>query len=86
VAMKPNGEFKFSLTEKRDRNGDMYLFGGIHFINGVLFVRPTGESGPDGPKWEAVVRPYTGQQHQSTPDEDVWADGPPRQQTTRRQR
>lgn len=78
-----NGEFVFSMKEKIDRDGKTYLFGGITFINAVLFVRPTGESGPDGlPRWEATVRPYTGQQP-SNPDEATWEDGPPRQQHRR---
>ena len=34
------GEFHFSLTERRDRNGDVYLFVGLKMLNSVLFIRP----------------------------------------------
>lgn len=82
-----NGEFSFTLKEKTDRFRNMYLFGAIHFFNCVIFVRPTGQPGADGlPKWYAKVKPYTGQQQDSNPDEDVWADDPPNVAATRRQR
>ena len=69
-----NGEFTFSLKEKVDRFKNMYLFGAVQLFNCVIFVRPSGMSGPDGlPRWNAVVRPYTGQQGQRNSDDaDVW--------------
>jgi len=74
----PNGEFNFTLKEKTDRHNNLYLFGAIHLFNCVIFVRPTGESGTDGFKrWNASVRPYTGQHHEPNPDDDVWSDVAP---------
>lgn len=52
------GEFHFTLTEKRDKNGDLYLFGGLQMLNAVLFIRPDdGEPGRPK-KWKAVLKPY----------------------------
>ena len=53
----PNGEFTFILREKRDRNGDVYLFGGLQFMNMVLFIRP--EPNDEFKRWKAVLKPYT---------------------------
>lgn len=87
MSILSNGEFTFSLKEKIDRNKNMYLFGAIQLFNCVIFVRPSGMSGPDGlPRWNAVVRPYTGQQGQRNPDEDVWEEEPLNAAATRRQR
>jgi len=68
-----NGEFSFTLKEKTDRNKQRYLFGGIHLINCVLFVRPAG-TGPDGlPRWQAVLKPYRPQEAVQDPDPDAAA-------------
>jgi hypothetical protein len=78
VSQGVNGEFTFSLKEKVDRFGKIYLFASIKMLDSVLFVRPTGQSGPDGsPIWFAQLRPYTGQQEgqQEEPDDAaVWRD------------
>lgn len=79
-----NGEFTFSLKEKTDRYGKKYLVGGIKFINAVIFVRSTGQTGADGcMRYYATVKPYTGPQQDRNPDEDVWEDEPPGQATRR---
>lgn len=66
-----NGEFTFYLTEKRDRNGDAYMFGGLQLFNVVVFAFPEPSSTPDEPRrWKMVVRPYTGPR----PDSGVWTD------------
>jgi hypothetical protein len=87
VSTLSNGEFTFSLKEKVDRFKNMYLFGAIQLFNCVIFVRPSGQSGADGlPRWNAVVRPYTGQQGQRNPDEYVWEEETPDVVTARRQK
>ena len=53
-----NGEFSFTLREKEDKNGDMYLFAGIHMLNAVIFIRPLPKAPGEEQKWSAVVKPY----------------------------
>lgn len=65
-------EFTFTLTEKFDRNGELYLFGGIRFFNSVLFVRRNPESPGDPTTWRATLKPYQperGNNFQSQHDE-----------------
>lgn len=86
MAVPTNGEFTFSLKEKTDANGKKYLTGGIQFINAVIFIRSTGQTGADGcMRYYAIVKPYTGPKSDRSPDEDVWEDEPP-ETTPRRQR
>ena len=52
------GEFTFTLTERRDRNGQIYLFAGLKMFNSVLFIRkePTIPGQPQ--RWQGVLKPY----------------------------
>lgn len=52
------GEFSFTLTERRDRHGDLYLFAGVRILNSVLFVRPEPEVSGRPRRWHAVLKPY----------------------------
>lgn len=54
-----NGEFCFTLTERKDRHRQTYLFAGIQLLGAVLFVRPDGPPG-EGRRWKAVLKPYSG--------------------------
>lgn len=51
-------EFTFTLTEKYDRNDELYLFGGIRFFNSVLFVRRNPEVPGEPYTWRATLKPY----------------------------
>ncbi len=66
-----NGEFHFVLTEKTDRNHDTYLFGGLEFLNAVIFIRPEPTAPGEAKRWRAVLKPYK----PKTPNElspNVW--------------
>lgn len=67
------GEFHFTLTEKRDKNGDLYLFGGLKMLNAVLFIRPEPEEPGRPRKWKAVLKPYSPREdaHQSVWDDEA---------------
>jgi hypothetical protein len=71
-----NGEFVFVLNEKEDRNGDKYLFGGLEFLNAVIFIRP--EPAPHGEprRWRAVLKPYKPKSLNGTDslEANVWGD------------
>ena len=87
MAGPTNGEFTFSLKEKLDRFGNKYLVGGIQFINAIVFIRSTGQTGADGcMRYYAIVKPYTGAKTDRNPDEAVWEDDPPEATPARRQR
>lgn len=49
-------EFTFTLREKTDRNGTIYLFGSLELLNSVVFIRK--ETTPKGEIWVAKVKPY----------------------------
>ena len=52
------GEFHFSLTERRDRNGDVYLFVGLKMLNSVLFISPEPVVAGEPQRWQAILKPY----------------------------
>lgn len=52
------GEFSFTLTERRDKHGNLYLFAGVRILNSVLFVRPEAEVPGRPRRWQAVLKPY----------------------------
>lgn len=65
------GEFHFSLTERRDRNGDVYLFVGLKMLNSVLFIRPEPVVAGEPQRWQAILKPYRPKGEQDTYD-DPW--------------
>lgn len=67
-----NGEFYFELTEKVDRDGNTYLFGGVQLFNAVVFVRPDTKKG-EGERWIMSVRPYVKSRGKDQ-YEDTWND------------
>lgn len=76
------GEFHFTLSERVDRNQQIYLFAGIRLLNSVLFIRrePTPEGEPQ--RWAAVLKPYKAKGEQDN-YEDPWKSEP---STTTKQR
>lgn len=48
-------EINFTLEERRDRNGDTYLFAALPLFNAVMFLRPPRTGGV---RWEGVIKPY----------------------------
>jgi hypothetical protein len=65
------GEFHFSLTERRDRNGDVYLFVGLKMLNSVLFIRPEPVVAGEPQRWQAILKPYRPKGEQDNYD-DPW--------------
>lgn len=56
-------QFSFTLEEKEDTKGRVYLFASLApFLNMVLFIRPEDDTG-ESPYWHAELKPYTGQQN-----------------------
>ncbi len=66
------GEFTFTMTERKDRNGKTYLFGGLKMLNSVLFIRKEEGLVAPGqrPKWKAVLKPY--EPKNQDPDAATW--------------
>lgn len=67
------GEFHFTLTEKKDKNKALYLFGGLKMLNAVLFIRPEPEEPGRPRRWKAVLKPYSPREdaHQSVWEDDA---------------
>jgi hypothetical protein len=65
--MSASGEFRFTLQEKRDRDGELYLFAGIHWLNAVLFIRQDPKI--QG-RWFASLKPY--QPNGNNDDDLAW--------------
>lgn len=71
-----NGQFHFTLSRRTDRNGHVFLFAGIRFLNAVLFIRPEPrEAGPDADRWQAVLKPFVSQSEICKTDFE-WPDDP----------
>lgn len=69
------GEFHFTLTERRDRNLQLYLFAGIRFLNSVLFIRPEPTEPGQPQRWQAILKPYRPKGEQDNYD-DPWNQPP----------
>lgn len=67
-----NGELTFSLIEKTDRNGEMYLFAGVQLLGVVVFVRRDGTDNRGFSRWKLVVKKYTGPSTGEPSDSDAW--------------
>lgn len=79
-----DGEFHFTLTEKQDRNGDMYLFAGVRILNSVLFIRPAPFVPGAPQRWYAVLKPYRSKGDEEN-YEPVWTESekPSKKETKR---
>lgn len=80
------GEFSFRLTEKKDRNGDTYLFGSLKMFNSVIFVREEPRIAGEPKRFLAVVKPYQPRKDESdiVDDTNVWEEETPQRKTTGR--
>ena len=67
ATLSASGEFRFTLQEKRDRDGELYLFAGIHWLNAVLFIRQDPKI--QG-RWFASLKPY--QPNGNNDDDLAW--------------
>lgn len=57
--------YRFTMIEKRDRDGNTYLFSGLRILNCVLFIHKEAARPGEPQLWTAVLRPYTGGKEQS---------------------
>ncbi len=76
-------ELQLTLQERVDRNGNMYLYGGLFPIPVVLFIHPVrGDVEGEGRRWSLTVKPYT-PRSEDTADNDsaIWEDDSQTQKT-----
>lgn len=65
-------EFHFTLTERKDKNNDVYLFAGLKMINSVLFIRPEPTEPGQPQRWAAILKPYRPRGDQQDDYTDPW--------------